>query len=228
MDKFLIVLEEIKKREISINKINFGGGEPTLDFNIVKNILPHLNPSTYVTVNTNGFNLDIFKSVIDKISCISLSRHHYDDATNNKIFGTAVASLKEIGEFDEKKKLHLRCNLIKGFIDSQDEAIKYIDALSSVGVFDFGFVSLMKINKFCEDNFIDYNTFDFDKTNRTRTCYTQERKGICNCKNFLYYTNGGDLVKMYSRVNHDVLFEASNLVYDIDKLKQGFNGEVVY
>jgi len=229
MEKLILVLKELKNKGLPINKLNFSGGEPTLNFEIIEEVMSHIDKGIYVTLNTNGYNFNELasSSIIDRLSCISLSRHHYDDTINMKIFKAWTPTLKDIEAFPFKEKLHLRCNLIKGFIDNQEEATIYIESLSKVGVYDYGFVSLMRINEFCEEHFVDYNTFNFDQTGRTHTCYTQERKEVCNCKNFLYYTKSGELVKMYSRVNHNIKYEANNLVYDINKLKKGFNGEVI-
>ena len=227
LDKLKEVVQELNDRDIEINKINFTGGEPMLNPEIMEEALS-IVPDTYITINTNGFNWGKTIELSDKITCISLSRHHYNDAINSSIFKTNTPTLNDIEKFPDKVKLHARCNMIAGYIDCQEEAIKYIDTLADKGVMDFGFVSLMKINSFCEENFIDHSILQWGKTGRTHICYEQDRFGVCSCKNFLYYTEKGQLVKMYSRVNEDFTYEASNLVFDIDTLKQGFSGKIIY
>lgn len=230
VEKLKSVISELKNKNILINKVNFSGGEPTLEMNIIKEVLSILDPSIYTTINTNGRNLkELSKSILlNRINCISLSRHHWRDKENREIFQTQdVASWKDIKLFSDKSKLHLRCNLIKEYIDDQMSMRKYIEEIAGVGVYDFGFVSLMKINNYCKENFIDYSEFKFDRDFRTRKLYCQERKGVCNCTNFLHYTGDGNIVKLYSRVNDKIDFNASTLVIDLDVVRQGFDGPVL-
>ena len=69
----------------------------------------------------NILNLD----KIDKIEGIHISRHHYNDIKNNKIFGIDVAScddIKKVMEMSNNKRLiRLNCLLLKGNIDNIEE-----------------------------------------------------------------------------------------------------------
>jgi len=129
------------------------------------------------------------------------------------------------------KIMHLRCNLIKGEIDSQEEVIKYIEAFSKSNYY-YGFVSLMKINKFCEENFVDYKELDLDHLPNSRIAYYQNREKdglkICECKNIVHYTKDGELVKLYSRVNYITDNYENTLVYDRNVLKLGFGDTVIF
>lgn len=58
-------------------------------------------------------------------------------------------------------KIHLTCNLIRGIVDSEKAVIAYLEKAKSLGVYDVGFVSLMKVNKFCEDNHVDFSDIVF-------------------------------------------------------------------
>lgn len=227
LDKLKYTIKELNSRGIAVNKVNFSGGEPMINPDLIEEIIPLL-PEVYVTINTNGFNFNKTDKIASKVDCISLSRHHYDDDVNDEIFKCNTPSLERVASFSDKVKLHLRCNMMKEYIDSQDEAMTYIDVTSMAGIMDYGFVSLMKINPFCEENFIDHNILDWSSHERAHTCYSQERSGVCSCNNYLYYTKEGNLVKLYSRASEDFKFEASNLVFDIDVVKKGFNGKIIF
>lgn len=225
VEKFKIVMKELKERKIPINKINFSGGEPTLELDLIEEVLSLIEDQVYITINTNGIYLNkISKSkLLEKISCVSLSRHHWKDKQNEEIFKShQVAKYKDIKFFSDKSKLHLRCNLIKNYIFDDAMIRKYVEEMSNSGVYDFGFVSLMKINDYCNENFIDSSRLRFDF--RSREISNQKRLGVCSCKNYLQYSSDGNLVKLYSRINNDVNFDANTLVIDLDTIKQGFNG----
>ena len=160
------------------------------------------------------------------IDCIALSRHHYDDSINQEIFGTnKVPSSQEIKEVMDDEKIHFRCNLIKDYIDCQEEMITYMEKGSELGVIDFGFVSLMPLNGYCKENYIDHP--DLSLMPRTKLNYSQAESTGCNCRNFLHYTEQGRIVKLYSRNNMGYSGCESALVFDIDHLTMGFNGETI-
>ena len=196
------VLEDLYDQDVCLNKIDFTGGEPSFDLKTLKNSIDLARcyyPEIYITINTNGFR---FKEIMNlDINCVSLSRHHYNDKINEEIFKTdKVPSSKEIAEYCEDEKLHLRCNLIKGYIDSQEEMITYLEKGSLLGVNDFGFVSLMPLNQYCKDMYIDHP--DLCGIPHTKLNYSQSHNNGCNCRNFLHYTEQGKIVQLYSRNNN--------------------------
>jgi molybdenum cofactor biosynthesis enzyme MoaA len=223
-NKFEDVLKYLKEKKVKINNINFTGGEPALYFDELQKTIAMIRvnyPKSPITVNTNGFNLDKIHQLV--VDAISLSRHHYDDKKNQEIFGTdLVPNLKDL----DLSKVHLRCNLIKGYIDSQEELIKYIDEFAKFGGWDFGFVSLMPLNVYCKKHFIDYSLLKFEETIGTKLAYFQTYPN-CSCKNFIHYTKRGELAKVYSRNNENYSGCDSSLVFNVNELKIGFNGAVL-
>jgi len=130
--------EHTKKTGTVISKVNFTGGEPLIDFekfrtifNVTDDILnlSELN----VILNTNGYNIDKLydaDDIMTKVKHVSFSRHHYDDTINSEIFGTnKVPSTEDLKKFISKFKdsVWIRCNEIKGYIDSEDEVEKYCE-----------------------------------------------------------------------------------------------------
>ena len=227
LKKFKKILSYLQENDIRINKINFTGGEPALDLNtldIIYSTIKTTHPHVELTINTNGFNIDkIFENFY--FEYYALSRHHYDDDKNKEIFGANVPSFDEIKKYSERDNIHLRCNLIKGYIDSKEEVITYIEKFSDIGIIDFGFVSLMQLNNYCIDNFIDYNVTQFDIENM-KLNFQQKTNG-CSCKNYLYSTRNGNIVQLYSRFNKDYTNQYNTLVFDVNKLTVGFGGEVI-
>jgi molybdenum cofactor biosynthesis enzyme MoaA len=227
--KLIHSIDLIQRSGLAINKISFTGGEPTLyaeELNALIRDIRRMNENVYIVINTNGYNLNSLD--MDLINNIALSRHHYDDDKNREILHTPkTPHLEYLKTFKHKEKLHIRCNLIKGYIDTQEEVLKFLDVLSGVGVYDFGFVSLFQINDFCKENFVDYKSINLDNAPRTRVIRTQTRENVCTCKNYLHYTTKGEISRIYARFNEDLSNCDGTLVFDGQNLTVGFNGEKI-
>jgi molybdenum cofactor biosynthesis enzyme MoaA len=227
--KFNEILKYLKAHRVRLNKASLTGGEPAINPTHQKAIVDLLKlsyPKIHTTINTNGINLD--QTLKTNVKCISLSRHHYDDDANSKIFGTnTVPTSEQLRSIERKDFVHLRCNLIQGQIFTQEKILEYIDWGAELGFSDFGFVSLMKVNPYCEANFIDHSICQFETAPNTKLVYYQSDTASCNCKNFLHFTERGEIVKVYSRVNGTYTECESTLVYDVDVLRAGFSGPVL-
>ncbi|MCK9417183.1 radical SAM protein [Candidatus Dojkabacteria bacterium] len=235
-DKYKQVLEELKK-VIHIQRINFTGGEPTLQFDNFKkavSIANDLDLSSGFVLNTNGYQLervlqdDLLSARID---AISLSRHHYDDDLNNKILGfTALSSdkLKELqNKLENKNLIQLSCNLIKNYIDNPEDIYKFLEYTSELGIKQVGLVSLMPINEFCENNFIDIKGMNLinNKFNLIKERYY---KDACYCKNYYYIPNNPEnLVKFYYK-NTSKPMDIEILVFDGENLRINFDGKIIF
>lgn len=161
--KFYYVLHEPRKH-VEINKISFTGGEPTLNFcDLTKcfDLVKQLDKEIFTVTNTNGTRLEdlCYSPFIDSIA---LSRHHYNQVENDKIFGMKTPKLDQIRDWNINKNIHLSCNLIKGQIDNEDNLIEYLHSVSKYGIDDVGFVSLMNVNEFCNEHKIDFSDITFN------------------------------------------------------------------
>jgi len=231
--KFLQALFVLKD-SLWVNKIVITGGEPTEDFSNFLLILKDIRdvfPHTHLTVNTNGVFLNLIEKpeTLDLLSCVSVSRHHYLDDLNAEIFGIdqSPSNMKVIKAFRDKDKLHLRCNLIKGYIDCLSKIQEYMDYMSRHGVRDFGFVNLMKINPYSKNHFV--GNLPLDSISNTIESQKWERMdGKCTCRNYLHVTESGYIVKMYERANEAPEKPDGCLVYDVDCLRNGFGGDVLF
>lgn len=232
-EKYFQILNEIKSN-VYINKIAFTGGEPTLNFDFFENIVnkSHDIVKTYLSVNTNGINLNkIFESeIIDKLSCVSLSRHHYQDKKNNEILGFKSTSTKTLKSI-KSKKIHITCNLIKDYIDSKKEILKFLEYVNSLGITSASFVSLMPLNDYCKDNFIDFETIDLDsKEFNLIKCW--KYKDYCRCNNWIYMPKKNDnFIKVYYKNTYVPIVvgeDVRDLVFDGENLKSGFADEIIF
>lgn len=244
IDKLGIILDEIIPK-INICKLNFSGGEPTLNFNLFNNVMDcvkekiDFQKKPEITVNTNGYNLLKLLEYEDILDFIALSFHHYDNIKNQEIFGTKnIANLETIKYFQShvknKSLVQLRCNLIKGYIDSFNEITKYLDTAIDLGVNDCGFVTLMPLNTYCKNHQIDFiNLINTDNDSIIKVNYYNRldkelKTSLCNCANYIYSNNEGILCKFYSRLFCNSNLSEGQLTYDGEYLRLGFGGEIIF
>ena len=223
-------------KQCTLSTIHFTGGEPTLELDKLKSILKtikNIDPLIITSVNTNGIKLHELEDM-DELDNISLSRHAILDSDNEYIFGTSsVPSCNDIYNFKNKDKLHLSCNLIKGYIDNQEKIIDYLEFASYIGVNDVGIVGLMPVNDFCKSNFISVDSLGIKESDRLvknryfRNIDDNSGKTVCMCNNYLYLADNMHLVSMYYRCAIENNCIADYLVYDNNVLKQGFNGATI-
>ena len=179
------VLEELKNK-ILVTRIGITGGEPFLDtlrLDKVIKIVRKYFPNVDITVHTNGsfFNkIDKVES-LDQLNEIHLSRHHYSDILNNKIFGLGTLRSYEIENLSDslKSKLYLNCCLVKGFIDSENEIINYLEWALERNIKNVAFIDLTNINDFCKNHFVDL--FKFDLMGLFKTGIPLKNIDICSC-----------------------------------------------
>lgn len=234
LHKLYYILSELQKKVV-INKISFTGGELSLDIKKFKTILSttkEVSPKSFIVANTNGYDLHSLM-MMDDIDSVALSRHHYNEKENAKAFGKFVLDQfplnYEFKDLPNKHKLHFSCNLIKGYIDSYEEMCKYLEWVASVGVYDVGFVTLMKINDYCKENHIDFRDIDLNNKENILHYQTWNNKGSCECRNYMFNPKDSEgLVKIYARYNVDFTKgNESNLVFDGEYLRSGFGGEII-
>jgi len=230
IEKFKEVLSHVISK-IDIRKLNFTGGEPTMDFDKFKEIYDITmdiigDKVSEITINTNGINLDKLLLNTNKYDTISLSRHHYDDNKNDEIFKTTIITSKEIKRLNNRKTLNLTCNLSKGYIDNKDDIYKYLEHADDIGVNTVGFVTLMPINDYCVENYIDFTKMI---KNDDRITMTKEWKNenTCICHNFLYIADSGNVINVYHKNTYDPDNGYPMLVFDGGDLLDGFNGKKI-
>lgn len=228
----------IKLSELGIvGKIQITGGEPTVSSNIIEivKLTRLIFPDRFIGINSNFTYPDILLSLNQYLDNFALSRHHYDDAINRRIFGnknmTSSPSIKQfIGEVGQEK-VHLSCTMIQSGVGTLADMKKYLDFASSLGCSDVGFVGLMKINDYCKENFVE--PLDIAKQGIENGDFLKykefnEKHGYCTCGNYEYFSDKtGKSVSFYIRHVLNPEKSVGSLVFDGQHLRSGFSGEII-
>jgi len=226
VEKFKKVLKQLTE-QIEVRKISLTGGEATINKNFYDVVDIVSKYDSFLVVNTNGANLkELYeKDYTKEFDSIALSRHHYDDDKNNDVLCFDALSRNDL-EIMKLKNLHLSCNLQKDYINSKEEIYKYIDFAADINCDDVGFVSLMKINDYSKEQFIDFDNLnlEFERYYKIKEWKFEDS---CKCNNFLYLNKDGKVVKVYNRSNLKQTSVISNLIFDGENLKTGFNGKII-
>lgn len=229
-DKFKYILTELKN-QIIINKCSFTGGEPTSDIDLLRRCIStakDIDSDIFTVINTNGMNLKSLEDFIGDIDSIALSIHHYDEIVNEGIFGTTTtASFDTIKSFKVPDRLHASCNLIKGYVYDPSTIKRYLDNIAQLGITDVGFVSLMPANNYCKENFVDFKDIDFSEVPSLYLSKEWNKKTYCRCRNYVYISEIGKVVKIYFRYYTDPTYSSSVLVFDGKNLREGFGGKII-
>lgn len=223
----------------SIGTVHFTGGEPSLELDKVREIarfVKQVNHLTLTSINTNGVRLGELLEVPD-LDNIALSRHHFNDEISSEIFGDTqnkLPSTEYISSLSDKDKakLHLSCNIIKGYIDNPISIKAYVDWAASIGIKDIGLVGLMGINEYCRERAIrlqDLNIPGIEgfKMNRYFRNINSSGVEVCHCNNYLYTAPNLNLLSIYYRHTLKNTEIADFLVYEDNHIMQGFNGNML-
>jgi molybdenum cofactor biosynthesis enzyme MoaA len=231
-DTFKNVYTEVS-RKMKIKRFNFTGGEPTIRADLIREILPFikdLDKNTEVTINTNGYDIESLYDMLDYVDSVSMSRHHYDDNINAKIFGMSKCPFPtdKIAKFPKKSILNFTCNLMREHINSADECHKYVETFSSLGVTSFGFVSLMNVNDYTRDNVVDFESLHFADRDNVLNNIQWNKGKACKCHNYLVYNKDGVISKVYAKFTMDLCKHESLMFYSDNILRMGFSGPIVF
>ena len=128
----------------------------------------------------------------------------------------------------EEDKFHLTCNLIKGYIDSKEEAIKYLEWASTIKAHTVSFVSLMPINDYCKENFVHFDELNLrDRLHETQQ-WTYEDK--CTCNDWIYFPNNdeGNMLRVYTKSTFNPMDITTSLVFDGKNVRAGFTEKIIH
>ena len=223
-----------------LHGISITGGEPLLEYKKLFQLLDliySIDPNMEVQINTNGINLLQLLNYpnVNNLESIHISRHHYDDETNNKIFrSNQVATAKDIINFQEqledKKIVNINTIVMKDYISNLEEIKRMLDHVGELGVYKNGFVSLMKCNPYAEQQFINFNDI-FNNLDgsffKGHHFYSRE---YCECLDGIYLTKYNKLVEFYARMVKDCACQyTTQLVYTSDnRVTAGFGKKLIY
>ena len=211
-----------------ISRFSISGGETLLYPEKLEKLLDLLdNYNIRITLNTNGVflkdNVDLLNKY-NNIESIQLSRHHYLDDKNNSVFQVKTIPFNEVIEIKEKLNgdLRINCLLIKDYIDSKEEVVKFLEETSKSEISQVGFISMMKVNDFTKDNFVNYKDIvkEFnDDFSLTKKMCDGDR---CSCDNYIYVAENGKPIFVYFRYTKKYTDGGRSLFYDCKGLKEGY------
>lgn len=231
--KLTEIVDELLNNEISVNRINITGGEPSTVPHLVGEIIDGMSTdrfkSIHMHLNTNGLlpeSQELMRH--PRWDSISMSLHHYDIEKLSEIYACRISEDAFRMEGIQRWKLNASCNLIRGYIDNCREAKKMMDFTLSLGIPRLGFVALMKMNEYCRNHFIDLEDIHLDDIPRVHFTGSMNRGLNCKCSNYLY-SEGLRILEIYMRNYANPEYCASSLVFDGEYLRQGFhNNNIIY
>ena len=246
INRFAEVMK-LLKREDRVGRVKITGGEPFFDIGLLNETISVLYETfgndLEVSVSTNGIGLKNLHKIKDlsHLETIHISRHHYSDDVNREIFGLSGSSLetmdlpgtkelKEIVDSVSYKDIFVyNCILLKDYINSPEEAHRFMDFSIETGVPKVGFVTCSPINQYAKEQMIPYEAVireDDPALLFTRGFYDYD---YCHCSDGVYSSEDGRIVEFYGRSTKMEKYSyCRGIVYDADdRLKDGFGGEVI-
>ena len=156
------------------------------------------------------------------------TRVTHDLSKLSELYGCRIPDKAFDFEGIDMQRLNASCNLIKGYIDTPEEASKMLDFALELGLPRIGFVALMKVNGFCQDHFVDLEDIRLDTIPHVYFTKSMDRGSDCNCSNYLYNKNL-KILEIYMRNYAHPWYCESSLVYDGEYLRQGFHqNNIIY
>ena len=240
IDKFKSVMK-LLKAEDRIRGIKITGGEPFYDIDLLNEVISAIYDifgyEMEVAISTNGTGLGNLKKIkdLEHIETIHISRHHYGDDVNRKIFGNiknipGTRELKDIVDSVSYKDIFvLNCVLLKDYINSPEEAHKFMDFAIEIGIPKVGFTTCSPINGYAKEQSIPYEAVikeDDPVLLFTRGFFDYD---YCHCSDGVYSSEDGRIVEFYGKSTkmEDYAY-CRGLVYDADDhLKDGFGGNII-
>jgi pyruvate-formate lyase-activating enzyme len=231
--KLFVIVQQIQKQGIIVNRINITGGEPSLVPDLVQSILDEFRNKVYENIhlhlNTNGLfpkSQELMKS--PRWDSISMSLHHYNLNILSELYGASIPETAFEFTGIDINKVNVSCNLIKGYIDSAEEAHKMLDFTINLDISRIGFVSLMKANDYCQDHYVDFDDVHLDTIPHVYFTKTMNRGNNCKCSNYLY-NKSLKILEIYTRNYINPEYCESSFVYDGQYLRQGFHKDnIIY
>ncbi len=233
------VIRELDRTGL-LTRISITGGEPMLypeELNRLINLIISIDDKIDIGVTTNGFNLRMFADFdnVEKIEGLHISRHHYDDGINRKIFNNdCIATSDDIKFLQSKLKDKLIINintvLVKGYIDNFEEVKKMCEYVDNLGVKRIGIISLLRLNDYSKEHFVNFNDIFKNNDGSFFIGHHLCNYDYCNCIDGIYSSENNNIIEFYARVVEEKKCPyVTSLVYTTDnKLKTGFEGETIY
>lgn len=239
LEKLSFVIGYLKDKDI-LHGISITGGEPMTNPTKLFQILDFIytiDKDMSVSISTNGYHCREFKNYdkVNNLESIHISRHHYDDRKNERIFHSKeIATEEDIIDLQyhlkDKKIININTIIMQSGINSLKEIKKMLTYVGDLGIYKTGFVSLMKCNSYAKKEFINFNSIFEHLDENFFPSHHFYSKEYCECVDGIYLTEHNKLVEYYARMVKDCdCSYTTQFVYTSDnKLTAGFGKKVLW
>lgn len=223
LDDLKDILDKVSSK---VSRFSVSGGETLINPKDLEELFKLLHKyDRRITMNTNGSfllkNIDMLNKY-PNIESVQLSRHHYEDEKNNEVFKIDTLTFDDLKKVKLNADLRINCLLIKGYIDSYEEIVKFLEHISLTDISQVGFISMMQVNDFTKEKFVDYR----DITSSLGEDFLETKKMAdgkrCSCANYLYVAKNGKTIFVYFRYTKEYGYGGRSLFFDSTGLKSGY------
>ena len=202
------VLERLRDEE-AVRGVSITGGEPCLHMDrldsIIRMVFDILGPDIQVTLNTNGAGITGLGALRDllKIDAIHISRHHWLDAVNDRVFGRKMATDRSLGEALRSvgcpDLFVLNCILLRGAVETPEDAHRYMDFAIECGAGKVSFITATAVNAWTKEHRVPFD--DVLKDDDPQLLFTRAYQDYtwCRCRDGVYASPEGRLIEFYGR-----------------------------
>lgn len=239
----LDALEEILfrlKAEDRVLCVQITGGEPFSSpetLNEVLNCLFRiLGTKLSVSVTTSGTDLHRLRELenLSHVDAVHISRHHWEDAENDRIFGrkrpSAVQLKETLTSVPFRDLFVMNCLLLRGGADSPMHVHQMLDFAIEEGFSKVGFITPAPVNAWTRDHLVPYT--EVLKRGDPSLLFTRgfQDYAYCRCQDGVYVSAEGRLIEWYGRMPESARFPYSRglVLTPEGRLLDGFGGRVLY
>lgn len=165
----------------AIDKVSLTGGEPLL-YPRLQELLDFLDSLTgngieFYALTTNGILLEKYMSMLEnsKIKYINISRHHYDQAKNDRVFGVKTLSEVQLKNIitQSQKSFRFNVTITEDFYTLED-VHEYIKMAQNIGINN---ILIRKEYQFGKNSEIMDKVFcNYDKCKKSTKCECRIKK----------------------------------------------------
>ena len=222
--------ETLKAIHKHVYGVSFTGGEPMMEPILLDAAIgvTHeiMGDTIEIDMATSGIHLERipdFKN-LNYLDSIHISRHRINDADNRELMGRQVPSVKEIRalleRIDDPERVVFNCVLDRDGISTPEAMAAYLDMAADIGVSNTSFISMIPVNDYCREHYVDPESFRLEQDSRFRIWNHFHDHDYCSCstgdylgkqrKVRFYYRMPGKNRAPYVR---QLVYEANNLLF---------------
>ena len=205
LEKTLLLL----RQEDCVRGISITGGEPLSRPDAlneaVSMIFRIFGYAMEITIDTNGTGLAYLPRIRDlaHVDTVHISRHHWLDEKNEMLFGRRMPTAEElharIAAVPYKDLFVLNCMLLKGFVETPEDAHRYLDFAIDLGAPKVSFITGTPVNDFVRQRRVMFE--DVLREDDPSLLFTRGFRDFswCRCRDGIYVSPEGRLIEFYGR-----------------------------